>query len=131
MTAQFIEIDGKKLAVLPIEEYQKMLDQLEMQDDIRFAEEADRRRLAGEEYFPGEIVDKLLNGENPLRVWRTYRGLSQQELADKVGCSKMKISSLETGKQDTSSGNWRKLAEALNLNVDDIMPWPEIEQVNE
>ena len=54
--------------------------------------------------------------------WREYRGLTQQELGKGLGLSKMTISGLETGKRDTSSRNWRRLANALSVDIDDLIP---------
>jgi DNA-binding XRE family transcriptional regulator len=90
--------------------------------DIQAAIRAEARAKAGEEYFPGELVARLVDGEPALRVWREYRGFSQQALGEKVGLSKMTISGIETGKRDTSSRNWRKLADALSVDIDDLIP---------
>ena len=91
-------------------------------DDIAAAIRAEKRAAEGEEYVPFELVERLIAGEAALLVWREYRGLSQQGLGDKVGLSKMTISGLEAGKRDTSSKNWRALAQSLGVDVDDIMP---------
>lgn len=122
MTVQYIEIDGKKMAVLPQEEYRKLADLAEELDDIAAAIRAEKRELEGDEYVPHELVERLVAGESPLLVWREYRGFSQQALGEKIGVSKMTISGLETGKRDTSSRNWRALAAALDVDVDDVMP---------
>jgi uncharacterized phage-associated protein len=59
-----------------------------------------KRRLATgeEELIPAEIVDRLIDGENKLRVWREYRGMSAKELAEATGLAAPYISQLETGK---------------------------------
>ena len=41
----------------------------------------DRARSEGGESFPIEVADRLLAGESPIRVYRSYRGMTQQELA--------------------------------------------------
>lgn len=123
MTVQFIEIAGQKMAVLPETEYRSLAEIAEDRADVEAAERAEARRLAGEEYVPAALVERLVNGESGLLVWREYRGLSQQELGSRVGLSKMTISSLERGKRDTSSKNWRALADALSVDVDDILPF--------
>ncbi|WP_432769356.1 MAG: helix-turn-helix transcriptional regulator [Sphingopyxis sp.] len=123
MTVQFIEIAGQKMVILPEAEYRSLADQAEERADVEAAERAEARRVAGEEYVPASLVERLVNGEAGLLVWREYRDLSQQALGDKVGLSKMTISSLERGKRDTSAKNWRALADALSVDVDDIMPF--------
>jgi DNA-binding XRE family transcriptional regulator len=122
MTVQYIEISGKEMAVMPKDEYLKLAELAEDLDDIAAAIRAEKRAAEGEEYVPHELVVRLVNGESGLLVWREYRGLSQQVLGDKVGLSKMTISGLEKGKRDTSSKNWRALATALEVDVDDILP---------
>jgi DNA-binding XRE family transcriptional regulator len=122
MTVQYIEISGKKMAVMPKDEYLKLAELAEDLDDIAAAIRAEKRAVEGEEYVPHELVLRLVNGDAGLLVWREYRGLSQQALGDKIGLSKMTISGLEKGKRDTSSKNWRALAIALNVDVDDILP---------
>jgi DNA-binding XRE family transcriptional regulator len=122
MTMQIIEIGGQKLAVLPVEEYQRLLDAAEDQADIAAAIEAEKRREAGEEYLPAEMVNRLVDGENALRVWRQYRGLSLTKLAECAGINKATVSQLENDKAFGRPATWRALAEALNVTVDDILP---------
>jgi ribosome-binding protein aMBF1 (putative translation factor) len=122
MTVQFVEIAGQRLAVLPEAEYRSLLDAAEEGADIESAIRAEERRKAGEEYVPHALVEQLINGENPLRVWRSYRGLSQSALAEKAGLSENVILELETGQRDIGSRDWRRLAEALDVDLDDLIP---------
>jgi transcriptional regulator with XRE-family HTH domain len=98
---QIIERDGKpEWAVLPYEEYLQLLDQSELLEDIRDFDTInaaiDRRE---EELIPAEVVYAILDGENPIKVWREYRELTQQQLADTAGISKPYLSQIETGKR--------------------------------
>jgi DNA-binding XRE family transcriptional regulator len=122
MTAQIIEIAGHKMAVLPVAEYRHLLEAAEDQADILAAERAAERAEAGEEYLPSEIVDKLLAGENALRVWRKYRGLSAISLSQLSGIDQSRISELENGKAQGKPTTWRALARVLKVSVDDILP---------
>jgi DNA-binding XRE family transcriptional regulator len=122
MTAQILEIAGQKMAVLPIGDYERLLELVEDQSDIRAADAAERRRLDGEEYVPVELVDRLINGENALKVWREYRGLSQRKLAEVCNAREATISEIESGKAQGKPTLWRALARALNVSVDDILP---------
>lgn len=119
---QIIEIDGKKLAVLPIEDYRTLVEAAEEQADIALAVEADKRREAGEEYVPAVMVNRLIEGENALRVWREYRQLSLTRLAQISGINKSTVSLLENGKAFGRPATWRALADALSVTVDDILP---------
>lgn len=122
MSVQFIEIDGRRMAVLPATEYECLLEAVEEQDDIAAAERAEKRRAAGEEYLPMEMVDRLVEGENALRVWRQYRQLSVARLAEMSGINKATISQLENDKAYGRPATWRALADALRVIVDDILP---------
>ncbi len=123
MTTQFLEIAGRKLAVLPVADYERLVELAEETEDIRAAEEAERRLAAGEEeYVPAEILDRLLAGESPLKIWRQYRGLGGAELADKVGTTHASISRIENGSQNPPAAMWRKLATVLKVDIDDIIP---------
>ena len=122
MSVQFIEIDGRKMAVLPVEEYESLLEGLEDQADIAAAEDAEKRRASGEEYVPMEMVDRLVDGENALRVWRQYRGLSIGQLSELSGINRATISQLENDKAFGRPATWRALADALRVTVDDILP---------
>ena len=122
MGAQIVEIAGKKMAMLPVEDYERLLELAEDRADILAAESADVRRMAGEEYVPVELVDRILDGENPLRVWRQYRQLSLKQLAEQSGVGLSYISELERGLKQGPGQVWAKLARALCVTVDDILP---------
>jgi hypothetical protein len=122
MGAQIVEIAGKKMAVLPVDDYERLLDLAEDRADILAAERAEERRNAGEEYVPAELVDRILDGENPLRVWRQYRNLSLKQLSEGSGVGLSYISELERGLKNGPGRVWGKLARALNVSVEDILP---------
>jgi DNA-binding XRE family transcriptional regulator len=122
MTVQIVDIAGHKMALVPIEEYERLLDIVDDKVDILAAADAERRRLEGEEYLPAEMVDRILDGEPPLRVWREYRNLTQTALAAKVGTSEATISRLESGKMIGDRKRWRPIAEALGVTIDDLIP---------
>lgn len=122
MTVQIVEIAGQKMAMLPVDDYQKLLDVAEDRADAIAAIAAEQRRTGGEEYLPAELVDQIMNGENALRVWRNYRGMTVRTLADRAGARVATISEIENGKAQGKPALWRALAEALNVSVDDILP---------
>lgn len=67
------------------------------------------------------MVDRLLKGDSPIQVWRQYRGLSQQVLAESVGVSQAYIAQLEAGQRQGKPALFKKLAEALSVSVDDLI----------
>jgi DNA-binding XRE family transcriptional regulator len=122
MSVQVIEKDGQiEWAVIPYGEYQKLLDAQEMLEDMRAYDEAKASLQAGEELIPSQIVYALLDGENPLRVWRKFRTLTQQQLADKAGISKPYLSQLEAGKRRGTAEVLKRLAQALDVSLEDLV----------
>ena len=122
MSVQVVEISGQKMAMLPIADYERLIEIAEEQADIQAAIAAEKRRLDGEEYVPSELVYAIMDGENPLRAWRKYRGMSQENLAEAAGTSKSLVSLIENGKAQGKPQLWRGLAEALNVAIEDILP---------
>jgi DNA-binding XRE family transcriptional regulator len=122
MTAQFVEIAGAQMVLLTREEFNRLSDAAEHYDDIVAAVEAQKRREAGEEYIPADVVGKLVAGENPLKVWRKYRGFTLRELAEKVGHQDSFISKLETGRSEGGVKLWQQLAKALDVDLEDLIP---------
>lgn len=122
MTVQFVEIAGQKMAMLPVAEFERLVDLAEDKLDIAAAIEAERRCEAGEEYVPAEVVDRIISGENALKVWRKHRGLTQLLLAKKAKMSQPFIGLLERGERRASVETWQSLAKALDVDLDDILP---------
>ncbi len=81
-------------------------------------------RLASgaEELVPAHVAHRLIDGEAPLRVWREHRGLSQSALARASGVNRVQIVEIEAGRNSGSVRTLRKLADALGVAVDDIVP---------
>jgi len=125
MKVQIIERDGQpEWAVLPYAEYLTLLDRLEDIEDQRAFDQARAELAAGdEELVPADVVARLSAGESPLKVWREHRGLTQQALADAAGVGKSYLSQLDAGARTGSIRVLRALAQALDLDLDDLTPW--------
>ncbi|HYC15153.1 MAG TPA: helix-turn-helix transcriptional regulator [Stellaceae bacterium] len=115
---KIVEERGKEFVLVPKKTYDRMLKELEDLEDIRAF---DRAKVRPRDFIPGEIVTRRVNGENPVRVWRKYRKLTQQRLADKTGISKPYLSQIENGARSASIGVVKRLAAALKVTVDDLI----------
>jgi len=62
--------------------------------------------------------------QNYLRAWREGRGLTQEQLAERLGTSKGQISSWETGRRSMTWGVQEALAEALSIEPWDLFRDP-------
>ena len=122
MTVQLIEKEGKpEWAVVPYDVYQRLLEDAEMLQDIQDFDVAKQAVEAGEELVPSEVTYAILDGGNPIKVWREYRSITQQSLAEKAGISAAYLSQLESGKRKGTTFALMAIAEALNLALDDIV----------
>lgn len=122
MTVQLTEKHGKpEWAVIPYEDYRKLIASAEMLEDVRDYDIAKQRILDGEELIPSEVSYAILDGKNPLRVWQDYRKFTQQQLADRAEISKPYLSQIETGKRVGTPDVLNRLANALNASIGDII----------
>lgn len=72
---------------------------------------------------PHEIVVRLVNGENPIKVYREWRGITQETLAEKTGSKRLYISQLENKPVGAGSTKMlRKIADVLDVDLDDLFP---------
>lgn len=82
-----------------------------------------KMRLAAggeEEWVPAGTANRILDGENPVKVWREYRGMTQESLAERAGISKAYLCQIETGKRAGAVKTLRAIAAALGVTVDDL-----------
>ena len=78
-----------------------------------------------EEVIPSEVTFALLAGEKPIKVWREYRGLTQQQLAEMAEISTPYLSQIETGKRTGTTEVFVAIAKALKITLDDLVFQPE------
>lgn len=123
MSVQIIEKNGvPEYAVIPYEEYRALVEQAEEAQDLRDAEAALRSIEEGEEIIPEAVVERLLSGdEHPIKVWREYRSLTQQALGEQAGVGKSYICQLEARTKTGSTQVVKALAEALNVDIEDLL----------
>lgn len=79
-------------------------------------------RTRDQETVPDSVVGRLLDGENPVRVWRQHRGLSLRSLAERAGTSPSALSDIETGKSEGRLSILHRIAGALEVGLEDLIP---------
>ncbi len=97
------------------------VEDAEMLADVRDYDAAMQAIAEGEELIPAEVVYAILDGANPIRVWREHRGLNQSELASQAGISLSYLSQLELGKRDGTTEVLAAIASALDVTLDDLV----------
>ncbi len=121
MSIQVIEKDGKpEWAVIPYEEYERLAAAAEMLEDVRAYDQAKQAIAEGEELIPSDVTYAILDGGNPVRVWREHRGLTQLQLAEGAGISVPYLSQIESGKRRGSTEVLAAIAKKLGLLLDDL-----------
>lgn len=107
--------NGKPYVLLPQPAYEKMLQQL---DDAADDAALERALARGEEGFPLTLFDAIRAGASPVRVFRQYRDLTQQQLADRAGILRPMLSAIENGKKSGSIATVKAIAAALDVPLE-------------
>jgi len=117
-----------EMAILPRAEYErlrKLADEaMEDAGTARLVARAKKEIAGGIPLLPKEVVDRLANGENPIRVLREFRAYTQVELVVAVGITQGYLSDLETGKREGPLELHNRIARALGVPLDLLAPMP-------
>ena len=109
-------------AVIPYDKYRALMERLEWFEDLHDSKAFEEKLARGEdEVVPAEVVERLVGGESPVKVWREHRGLTQEDLGEKVGLSGSYLSQTESGKREGTVRVYTALARALGVDVDDLV----------
>ncbi len=101
-------------------EYEKLKARLvDLEDAMRMREVAGRTRP--EDYLPVELVERLVGGEHPLRIWREHRRLALGALARKAAVPPGYLSEIENRKKPGSIAAFRALSKALEIPIDNLV----------
>lgn len=110
--------DGKPaFAVIPYGDYERLLDAA---DEAAAGRAYDAYKATRPETFPDSVAERLIAGENPIRVFRDYRGLTQKRLAAEAGINAVYVSQIESGTRTGSLDVLKRLAGALDVDLDAI-----------
>lgn len=100
------------------EEHQRLIQAEQDLADIQLLNKA---RDTAEEGLPHAFMARLIEGDAPLAVYRSWRGLSQAALSRESGVNRVQIVNIESGKKQGSVETLKKLADALDIMVDDLL----------
>ncbi|KJE37063.1 hypothetical protein UF64_01645 [Thalassospira sp. HJ] len=113
--------DKPEFAVVPWDEYVKLFKPTE--DDLdRIAYDQAVVHDDGVR-FPAAVIKRLSDGENPVRVYREYYDLTQEELGAKVGVTGTYIGAVERDARPLSKKLAVKIASVFKVDADDLEPW--------
>lgn len=100
-------------------EFEALRERLEDLEDamrIRMSE----KETKPENLLPADLVDRMIAGESPVRIWREHRGMALRELARKADIPASYLSDIEHKKKPGSVAALSALAKALGVKVDDL-----------
>ncbi len=98
--------------------YDRLVADSEMLADLQAYDAAMRDRGEG---MPLEVFRRILNDENPVKVIREWRGLTQAELARRADLHRVQLHDIETGKSRGSVDTLKAIAVALDVGMDDVV----------
>lgn len=104
-------------------DYDALLMELEEARDIATVRQFKKDMDAGRtETLPWDMARALLDGANPVRVWREHRGMTAHALAAAAGIATGYLSEIETGKKPGSAAALKALATVLRVDMEDLVP---------
>lgn len=115
-TAQ--SLSGEPLIVMTRAEYEALLEDANDRAKIAEAKANDE----GSPTMSAELLGLMLDGEiHPLAAWRTVAKMTQSDLSARSGIRSSTISDIETRKIDPRLSTIKALADALGIDVTDIV----------
>jgi mRNA interferase RelE/StbE len=121
MTIETITRKGREFALIPLKDLRKLVADAEMLADVKAYDAAKARLAAGaDELIPMEIIERGLNGEPALRIWREHRRLTQEQLAKRAKVSRALIAAIETRRKAGSVATWKRLGAALEVSWEQL-----------
>lgn len=112
---------GSSYVQMPKEVYIAMIERISDLEDMEAILEAKHLRSEEQETFPITLTKQIIEGISPVKVYRNYRGLTQQALADKASINRAYLSEIENKKKPGSIAALKSLTTALNLDLDDLV----------
>jgi ribosome-binding protein aMBF1 (putative translation factor) len=122
MNVRFQKTPKGEVAILPRKDYEALVAKAAEADEdagtTRLVNRARKEVAAGAPLLPKAIVDRLAAGENPVRVLREWRDITQMHLSFKTNISQGHISDIENGRRVGTPATLRAIARVLNVPLD-------------
>lgn len=102
-------------------EYADLTRRLEKAEEDEDRRDAEAATGGAGDYLPAALVDRMIAGESPIRIFREHRDMKQEKLAAAAGIGKSFLSQVENGSKEPSVNTLKALAEALDVTLDDLV----------
>ena len=112
---------GEEMVIIAKEQYQQIIEDAV---DAALARRIQEEISNGDgEYLPRDFAMKLLDSDDhPVRLWRIFRGYNAKQLAEMADITPPMLSSIENKKANAGLSVFIKLAKALDVKIDDLIP---------
>jgi hypothetical protein len=122
MNVRFQKTARGEVAIMPRKEYEALVTKAAEADEdagtARLVARARSEIAAGAPLLPKHVIDRLAKGDNPVRVLREWRDVTQLSLSFKTDLSQGYISDVETGRRKGAAAALRRIADALKVPLD-------------
>jgi len=122
MNVRFKKIGKNEMAILPRKEYEALAAKArEVDEDVgtaRLVARARKEIAEGGPLIPKELVDRIADGENAIRVFREWRDVTQLQLSSKANIGQGYLSDLENGRRKGTAAALKEIAEVLSVPLD-------------
>ena len=122
MSVRFQKTPRGEVAILPRKDYELLVAKASEADEdagtARIVARARKEIAAGSPLLPKDVVDRIANGENPVRVFREWRDITQMYLSFKTNLSQGHISDIENGRRTGTAATLRLIANVLKVPLD-------------
>jgi len=122
MTVQFKKTGKGEVAILPRKEYEALVAKANEADEdagtARLVARARNEIADGATIIPLDVVNRIADGENPVRVIREWRDVTQLHLAHKTKIGQGYISDLENGRRKGTVAALKEIARVLEVPLD-------------
>jgi DNA-binding XRE family transcriptional regulator len=122
MAVQFKKTGKGEVAILPRKEYEALVAKAAEADEdegtARLVARARREIAAGAAVIPFDVVNRIAEGEHPVRVVREWRDMTQLRLAQKADIGQGYISDLENGRRKGTVAALKEIARVLDVPLD-------------
>src|SRR6266516_4330935 len=122
MSVRYQKTPRGEVAILPKKEYELLVAKAAEADEdtgtARVVARARKEIASGGPLLPKDIVDRLADGENAVRVLREWRDITQMYLSFKTNLSQGYISDIENGRRTGTTAALRLVANVLRVPLD-------------
>ena len=122
MSVRFQKTPKGEVAILPRKDYELLVAKASEADEdagtARIVARAREEIAGGAPVLPKDIIDRIANGENHVRVLREWRDVTQMYLAFKTDLSQSYISDIENGRLTGTAAALRLIANELKVPLD-------------